>query len=104
MKTNKQTVISEVRAEQVTKDQYEAIYLGCDLHKQSITVTRIIDRSSPQPAQRFTWEQFWVFVARQKTLAKKVYIVYEAGAFGFWPARKIKEMGLECYVVHPEKL
>ena len=104
MKTNKQIDTSEVRAEQVTNEQCEAIYLGVDLHKQSISVTRIMDRSTPQPAQRMTWEGFWRFVQKQIPLAKKVYAVYEAGAFGFWPCRKLQEMGVQCFVVHPEKL
>ena len=98
------TTISEVRAEQVTNELYEAIYLGVDLHKKSITVTVIIDHSTPQPAQRFTWEKFWTFVQKQLGRAKKVYVVYEAGAFGFWPARKLRSMGAQCWVVHPEKL
>ena len=29
------------------------------------------------------------------------YIVYEAGFSGFWPCRKIKELGLNCIVVNP---
>jgi transposase len=95
---------SEVRAEQVTNAKNEAIYLGVDLHKQSISVTRIIDGSTPQPAQRFGWESFWRFVRKQLTLARKVYLVYEAGAFGFEPARKLRALGIECFVVHPEKL
>jgi len=95
---------SEVRADQVANVQYEAIYLGVDLHKQSISITRIIDNSTPQPAQRFTWEGFWRFVQKQLPLARKVYAVYEAGAFGFWPCRKLQAKGVECYVVHPEKL
>jgi len=104
MKTNKQIDNSEVRAEQVTKEQYEAIYLGADLHKLSISLTRIIDHSTAQPAQRMGWEAFWRFVQKQLSLAKKVYVVYEAGAFGFWPCRKLREMGAECFVVHPQKL
>jgi len=83
---------------------YEAIYLGVDLHKQSISVTRIIDQATPQPAQRFGWGTFWRFVQKQLPMAKKVYVVYEAGAFGFWPCRKLKAMGVECFVVHPQKL
>ena len=83
---------------------YEAIYLGVDLHKQSISVTRIIDHATPQPAQRFGWGTFWRFVRKQLPMAKKVYVVYEAGAFGFWPCRKLKAMGVECFVVHPQKL
>ncbi len=107
MKTNKKTNTSEVRAEQVTNvstQPAEAIYLGVDLHKATICVTRIIDRSTPQPAQNFNWDQFWRFLGKQLPLAKKVYAVYEAGAFGFWVQRKLKELGVEAYVVHPEKL
>jgi len=104
MTTIKQCNTSEVRAEQATNTKNEAIYLGTDLHKQIISITRIIDSLSPQPAQRFNWESFWRFVSKQLTLAKKVYLVYEAGAFGFEPARKLKAMGVECWVIHPEKL
>jgi transposase len=104
MHTNTKSHTSEVRAEQVASTQFEAIYLGADLHKASISVTRIIDHSTPQPAQRFTWEQFWHFVQKQIPLAKKVYVVYEAGAFGFWVCRKLQALGVEAYVVHPEKL
>jgi transposase len=104
MKTNNKCNTSEVRAEQVTNQQYEAIYLGADLHKASVSVTRIIDQATPQPAQRFDWERFFGFVQRQVGLAKKVYVVYEAGAFGFWVARKLQQLGAECWVVHPEKL
>jgi len=98
---------SEVRAEQATNKNTvlpEAIYLGVDLHKATIMTTRIIDHATPQPAQQFTWDKFWTFVQKQIRLAKKVYAVYEAGAFGFWPARKLKAMGVECFVIHPEKL
>lgn len=100
---------SEVRAEQVTNTPNttvlpEAIYLGTDLHKATIMITRMIDHSTPQPAQKFRWEQLWSWMQKQTTLAKKVYVVYEAGAFGFWVARRLKAMGIECFVVHPEKL
>jgi transposase len=104
MKTNKQINNSEVRAEQATNKAYEAIYVGADLHKKSISVGRIIDHATAEPAQRLTWERFWRFVQKQLTLGQKVYVVYEAGAFGFWPCRKLRAMGVECFVVHPEKL
>jgi transposase len=109
MKTNYQSNTSTVRGEQVTNNVVstalpESIYLGIDLHKASITVTRILDHSTPQPAQKFDWGRFWVFAEKQTTLAKNVYACYEAGAFGFWVARKLKKMGIECFVVHPEKL
>lgn len=107
MKTNKEINNSEVRAEQVANSQSvqpEAIYLGLDLHKQSISITRIIDHSTAQPAQRFSWEEAWRFIQKQLSVARKVYAVYEAGAFGFWACRDLKAKGIECFVVHPEKL
>ncbi len=104
MKTNNKFNTSEVRPEQATNAQYETIYLGVDLHKASIMVTRIIEHSTPQPAQRFTWERFWDFVRRQCRLAKTVHAVYEAGAFGFWVYRELQRLGVQCVVAHPEKL
>src|SRR5438128_1702243 len=109
MKINNNSNTSEVRAEQVTNrqaqaNQAEAIYLGIDLHKVSISITRIIDHSTPQPAQRFTWAKFWGFAQKQSAQAKKVYAVYEAGAIGFWVQRKLQEMGIQCYVIHTERL
>ena len=104
MNTNKTLHTPEVRAGQVTNTRPEAIYLGADLHKRTIAVTRIIDHSTAQPAQTLSWDKFWQFAEKQRGLATKVYVVYEAGAFGFWPARRLQAMGLECLVVHPEKL
>lgn len=109
MKTNHVKNNSEARAEQVTNTtvtnpQVEAIYLGVDLHKQSISITRILDHGTPQPAQRLSWDQFWRFVEKQVGLARKVHVVYEAGAFGFWVCRKLQKMGVDCLVCHPEKL
>jgi transposase len=95
---------SEIRAEQVTNAQFDHIYLGIDLHKKSITLTRIVDGATPENARRTTWQKFWEFVEKQRGMARQVHAVYEAGAFGFWPCRKLQSLGIECWVVHPEKL
>jgi len=106
--TTRTNTSSEVRApEQATNTTTvvpDVIYLGIDLHKPMVVITRTIDHATPQPAQTFSWDKFWAFAQKQTTLAKKVYANYEAGAFGFWVARKLKDMGIECFVVHPEKL
>lgn len=62
--------------------QYEGIYLGLDVHADHIRVVRQIDQANAQPAQRLSWEQVIGFCQKQLTLSKKVYAVYEAGAFG----------------------
>src|SRR2546425_9782276 len=109
MKTNNNSTTSEVRAEQVTNtqaqaNQAEAIYLGIDLHKVSISITRIIDHSTPQPAQRFTWAKFWGFAQKQSAQAKKVYAVYEAGAFWVWVPRQLQAVGVQWHSTHPDEL
>ena len=103
MKTNNHINNSEVRAEQVASKDYQTICLGADLHKASISVTAICD-GHPKPTQRLSWERFWPFVRRLQLQATGVYVVYEAGAFGFWPWRKLREQGVECWVTHPRKL
>jgi transposase len=95
---------SEVRGEQAANTLFEIIHLGLDLHKKSVVVTRIIDGATPEKARRLTWGQLWKFVADQLTKADQVCAVYEAGAFGFSPCRKLQAMGARCLVIHPEKL
>ncbi len=104
MTKNKSSHTPEIRAEQATNKEFNHIYLGVDLHKKTVSVTRIIDGATPQPAQRLSWEKFWQFVQKQIKLAREVYAVYEAGAFGFWPCRQLQALGIKCLVVHPEKL
>ena len=103
--TKQPTSISEVRAEQATNAKFDHIYLGIDLHKKSITLTRIVDGATPEKARCLTWPKFWEYAEKQKAEARHVHAVYEAGAFGFWPCRRLKEkLGIECLVIHPEKL
>jgi transposase len=104
MTTTNKTNTSEVRAEQVTNPPFDHLYLGIDLHKKSITVTRIVDGATPEKGRRLSWEKFWEFVLKQTAQARHVHAVYEAGAFGFWPWRKLQAMGVECWVIHPELL
>lgn len=83
---------------------YDEIFLGLDLHTAHIRVVRQIDGSNPQPAQRLNWENILAFIQKQLTLAKKVYVVYEAGAFGFQLQRDIQALGATCYLTKPVKL
>jgi len=103
------THTSEIRAEQVTNaadtnPEFDHIYLGVDLHKKSITLTRIIDGATPEKARKMSWERFWEFVEQQLPLARQIHVVYEAGAFGFWPCRQLRALGVDGWVIHPEKL
>jgi len=77
------------------------IQLGIDIHLDRYVVVRIIDGGTPQPPQRFEPAEFLLWVARQITLAEKVFTCYEAGPFGYSLHRKLEKMGATNYVVRP---
>jgi transposase len=113
-KTNKTTVSGKSIRKQAKEaivsnkpnpeQQHEGIYLGLDVHSDHIRMVRQIDQANAQPAQRFSWEMIQSFCQKQLELSKKVYAVYEAGAFGFGLYRRLRQMGIECYVIRPRKL
>lgn len=92
---------SEVRAEQAANKAYETIKLGLDVHADTIVVVRILDHSTPQPAQRFSWDQFRVWIKTQVALACAVHSCYEAGPFGYGLHRELVALGVHNVVVQP---
>ena len=100
--TNPPSADSQDRGEQVSITQANTIKLGIDVHLRQYTVVRQVDHATPQPAQRFTPEEFLKWVAKQQQLGEKVYACYEAGFSGFVLARKLRAMGVECYVICPQ--
>ena len=52
------------------------------VHLDRCVVVRLIEGGTPQPPQRFDPAGFLLWVARQVTLADKVFTCYEAGPFG----------------------
>ena len=79
----------------------KAIKLGVDVHLDRYVVVRLIEGGTPQPPQRFDPAGFLLWVARQVTLADKVFTCYEAGPFGYSLHRKLEKMGVTNYVVRP---
>ncbi len=92
---------SEVRAEQVASKPHQLIKLGLDVHADSIVVVRLLDHSAPQPAQRFTWAKFRVWIKTQLALADAVHSCYEAGPFGYGLHRELVALGVQNVVVQP---
>src|SRR5438105_13626052 len=72
----------------------KTIKLGIDVHLDRYVVVRIIDGGTPQPPQRFEPAEFLLWVAKQLTLAEKVFSCYEAGPFGYSLHRKLQKMGV----------
>ena len=65
-------------------------------------MVRQIDHSKPQPAQKFSPEAFFVWLEKQRRLGERVVVCYEAGCFGYEPAREMEALGVEVYVIAPQ--
>lgn len=102
--TKQKNTTTSVPTGQEKEPRYETIKVSIDWHVAHYQVVRIIDNSGPQPAQRFTPEDFILWMRKQLTLAEKVYSCYEAGAGGFVLHRRLSELGVTNYVVVPRKL
>lgn len=95
----KQTQIQDPKHSSQPKPK--AIKLGIDVHLERYVVVRIIEGGTPQPPQRFAPAAFLLWVAKQLTLAERVFTCYEAGPFGYSLHRKLEKMGATNYVVRP---
>lgn len=82
----------------------EVIKLGVDSHAAQNTFARMIDQQGIQPSQKLAPEQFLEFLRKQKALARRVVMVYEAGPYGFTLYRQAVAMGAECMVCAPERM
>jgi transposase len=78
------------------------IKIAIDMHLRSYSVVRQIGHQAPQPAQKFTRQGFERWLQKQLGQGKPVAVCYEAGCFGYEPARRFEKMGARVYVIAPE--
>jgi len=100
-KTNKTEPQEQAAADAESAVNAKHIKLGIDVHLDRYVVVRILDGGTPQPPQRFGPPEFLLWMAKQITLAEKVFTCYEAGPFGYDLHRKLEKMGVVNYVVRP---
>jgi transposase len=102
-KTNKKPTRTQAKngTPEPKEPKVKTIKLGIDVHLDRYVVVRILDGGTPQPPQRFGPPEFMLWVAKQITLAEKVFVCYEAGPFGYSLHRKLEELGATNYVVRP---
>jgi transposase len=82
-----------------------AIKLGIDVHQEFYVVAMQVGGTQPKPAQRFRKEAFLRWAAKlARTHRGPLHAVYEACGFGFGLQRQLSALGIECYVVCPQKL
>src|SRR6266849_7168856 len=86
-KTQAQKQAAAASTESVVK--VKTLKLGIDVHLDRYVVVRILDGGTSQPPQRFGPPGFLLWVAKQNTLAEKVFTCYEAGPFGYSLHRKL---------------
>ena len=79
-----------------------SIKVAIDMHLRSYSVVRQIGHQAPQPAQRFTPQGFEGWLQKQIDEGGPVAVCYEAGCFGYEPARRFEKMGALVYVIAPE--
>lgn len=105
VKSNTHTEAKDSTAQAQTQGpRYDQIKLGIDWHADHYRVSRMIDGTPPQPAQRFHPEAFLQFAREQLTLAREVHSCYEAGAGGFVLHRQLIDLGVKNLVIHPVRL
>jgi len=85
--------------------QSTTLYVGLDVHKESITVSYALGGSRDEPTclGPIGTRQCDVdkVVRRLQSKAKELVFVYEAGPCGYWLYRYLAKKGLACQVVAP---
>src|SRR5205823_13565561 len=78
--------------------------LGIDVHQDFYVLVEQVGGTNPKPPQRFGKQAFLHWAAKVKNQAREVHAVYEACGLGFSLQRQLSALGIECYVVCPQKL
>ncbi len=76
--------------------------IAIDMHLADYRVVRQHDYGAPQPAQKLTPEKFYSWLERELQIALRVVVCYEAGCFGYEPARRMQRLGAEVLVIAPQ--
>ncbi len=99
---------TELSSHEGTRCQFNGgkadIKLGIDVHQDFYVVVMQQDGTNPKPPRRFHKEAFLHWAAKLKASGATVHAVYEACGFGFCLQRQLSALGIDCYVVCPQKL
>lgn len=100
----KQKKVTRTQSTKQEPSTVALIKLSLDVHAKDLVVVRQFDNAVPQPPQRMEVEAFLSWAAKQRKQAPSVKACYEAGPTGFWLARQLMELGIQCTVVRPCRL
>jgi transposase len=91
-----------IQTENKIESKIGTIKIAIDMHLRSYRVVRQVDYSAPQPPQKFSPDGFYRWLGKQIEAAEKVVVCYEAGCFGYEPARRMEQMGARALVIAPQ--
>jgi transposase len=100
---------NELSSHEETRSEFNrstgAIKLGIDVHQEFYVVVMQEGGNNLKPAQRFKKEAFLCWAAKLKYKSgAQIHALYEACGFGFGLQRQLAALGINCYVVCPQKL
>lgn len=105
---NKCHLNTELSSHEETRCQFNGgtgvIKLGIDVHQDFYVVVMQQGGTNPKPPQRFQKQAFLCWAAKLRIGGGAVHAVYEACGFGFGLQRQLSALGIDCYVVCPQKL
>jgi transposase len=85
--------------------QYNTLFVGLDVHKESIAVAYAPEEIGAEPTHlgpiRTRNCDIEKMIRQLHSKARKLRFVYEAGPCGYWLYRALQKMNLECIVVAP---
>jgi transposase len=88
-----------VESKNENRPKAKQIVLGADVHLRGYQVGRKIDHAAVGAVESFRSEEaLLLFAQKQLERAERVVLVYEAGPLGYSLYRKLKALGVECYV------
>jgi len=88
---------------QVTKELFtgQSFYIGIDYHKKSWKVTILNDEYEHKTMSQNPDPEVLASYLKKNFPGGSYHAVYEAGFSGFGSCRKLRELGIDCMVIHP---
>ena len=80
------------------------IKLGLDIHQSKYVVVAQHDHATPKAPRHFAPAEFLPWVDTLLRQGHRLHLVYEACGFGFGLCRQLRERGVDCQVVAPQRL
>ncbi len=79
----------------------QIIYVGIDVHKKSWSVCILTEHLEHKTFTQPPVPEVLLGYLKRTFPGATFYTVYEAGFCGFWICERLRQLGVECIVVHP---